>query len=88
VVTGAASIRRELAELAVYVTWVNGILLPQRKKKSDQKPLKTSVLSSTPMVCRPRVGEGNAPCRELTVRRRTTTPGAYRKRLAALAKAR
>jgi leucyl aminopeptidase len=92
VVTGAASTRRELAERAVYVTWVNGILLPQRKKKSDQKPLKTIELfgyRSTDGFAQARaVAEGNVLCRELTVTApNELTPGAYRKRLAALAKA-
>lgn len=92
VVTGAASTRRELAERAVYVTWVNGILLPQRKKKSDRKPLQTIELFGH----RPADGfaearasaEGNVLCRELTVLPpNELTPGAYRKRLAVLAKA-
>jgi leucyl aminopeptidase len=92
VVTGAASTRRELAERAVYVTWVNGILLPQRKKTPDQKPLKTIELfgyRSTDGFAQARaVAEGNVLCRELTVTApNELTPGAYRKRLAALAKA-
>ncbi len=92
VVTGAASTRRELAERAVYVAWVNGILLPQRKKKSDQKPLKTIELfgyrPADGFVQARAVAEGNVLCRELTVTApNELTPGTYRKRLAGLAKA-
>ena len=91
VVTGAASNRRELAERAVYVSWVNGIALPQRKKKSDQKPLKTIALfgyrPADGFVQARAVAEGNVLCRELTVTApNELTPGAYRKRLAVLAK--
>jgi leucyl aminopeptidase len=35
VVTGAASTRRELAERAVYVSWVNGIAATQEKNRSE-----------------------------------------------------
>ena len=91
VVTGAASVRHELAERAVYVTWINGIALPQRKKKSDQKTLKTIALFGhrpTDGFAQVRAAaEGNVLCRELTVLPpNELTPGAYRKRLAALAK--
>jgi len=92
VVTGAASVRRELAERAVYVTWVNGIALPRRKKKSDQKPLKTIELfgyrAADGFAQARAVAEGNVLCRELTVTApNELTPAAYRKRVAALAKA-
>ncbi len=91
VVTGAASVRHELAERAVYVAWVNGIALPQRKKKSDQKTLKTITLFGhrpTDGFAQARAAaEGNVLCRGLTVLPpNELTPGAYRKRLAALAK--
>jgi len=91
VVTGAASVRHELAERAVYVAWVNGIALPQRKKKPDQKTLKTITLFGhrpTDGFAQARAAaEGNVLCRELTVLPpNELTPGAYRKRLAALAK--
>ena len=91
VVTGAASVRHELAERAVYVAWVNGIALPQRKKKSDPKTLKTITLFGhrpTDGFAQARAAaEGNVLCRGLTVLPpNELTPGAYRKRLAALAK--
>ena len=91
VVSGAASVRHELAERAVYVAWVNGIALPQRKKKSDPKTLKTITLFGhrpTDGFAQARAAaEGNVLCRELTVLPpNELTPGAYRKRLAALAK--
>jgi len=93
VVTGAASTRLALAERAVYVAWVNGIALPQRKKKSDLKPLKAIELfgyrHADGFAQARAAAEGNALCRELTVLPpNELTPGAYRKRVAALAKAR
>jgi leucyl aminopeptidase len=66
-------------------------LLPQRKKKSDAKPLKTIALfgyrPADGFAQAQAVAEGNVLCRELTVTApNELTPGAYRKRLATLAK--
>ncbi|MGE4109670.1 MAG: leucyl aminopeptidase family protein [Burkholderiales bacterium] len=91
IVAGAAASRRSLAETAVYVAWVNGILLPQRKKKSETKPLKQIRLyghrAADGFAQARAVAEGNALCRELTVLPpNELTPGAYRQRLRALAR--
>ncbi len=91
IVAGAAPTRQALAELAVYVAWVNGVTLPQRKKKSDARPLKTIRLYGctardgfAPMRA---VAAGNVLCRELTVLPpNELTPGAYRQRLRTLAR--
>ncbi|HEX2827948.1 MAG TPA: leucyl aminopeptidase family protein [Burkholderiales bacterium] len=90
-VFGDARARAAAAELAVYTAWVNGVRLPVRKKKNDAKPLATIRLHGH----RDRGGladararaEGNALCRELTVRPpNDLTPGAYRARLRELAR--
>lgn len=91
-VAGAAGARRALAELATYVLWVNGTPLPERKKKSDVKPLKKIVVhgckTADGFASVRAVAEGNQLCRELTVLPpNELTPGAYRKRLRTLAKA-
>ena len=91
IVAGSVSVRRALAELAVYVTWVNGVLLPQRKKKSAVKPLKTIHLygcSAADGFARARAtAAGNVLCRELTVLApNELTPGAYRQRIRTLAR--
>jgi leucyl aminopeptidase len=91
IVAGAAASRRTLAETAVYVVWVNGILLPQRKKKSATKPLKQIRLyghrAAEGFAQARAVAAGNALCRELTVLPpNELTPGAYRQRLRALAR--
>jgi len=90
-VVGSAAARRVFAESAAYVAWVNGIVLPQHKKKAPAKPLKLV------RICGHRaadgfaqvraVAEGNVLCRELTVLPpNELTPGAYRQRLRALAR--
>ena len=91
IVAGAAPARRALAELAVYVAWVNGVTLPQRKKKSEAKPLQAIRLyghRATDDFAQARaVAAGNVLCRELTVLPpNELTPGAYRQRLHALAR--
>ncbi len=96
IVSGAASARRALAEVAVYVAWVNGIELPQRKtQQKDQsaaKPLKTIRLygcdAPDGLAQLRAVATGNVLCRELTVLPpNELTPGAYRQRLRKLARA-
>jgi len=90
-VFGSAMQRRRAAELAVYVSWVNGIRLPQRKKQTDEKPLQRIALHGF------RAGDGfgalraqaagNVLCRELTVLPpNELTPGAYRETAKKLAK--
>ena len=90
-VWGDAAFRRHAAELAVYCAWVNGVRLPERKKKQDAKPLARIRLFG----CRTADGFagkraealGNILCRELTVLPpNELTPGAYRKRVAQLAR--
>ena len=75
--------RHMSAEIAVYCAWVNGAVLPERKKKSERKPLKTIDLygyrddDGFPGL-RARA-EGNVLCRELTVLPpNELTPAAYR----------
>ncbi len=90
-VAGAAGARRALAELAAYVLWVNGMPLPERKKKPAAKPLKTIALhgykAADGFASMRAIAEGNQLCRELTVLPpNELTPGAYRQRLRALAK--
>jgi leucyl aminopeptidase len=91
IVAGAAASRRALAEAAVYVVWVNGILLPQRKKKPETKPLKLVRVyghrAADGFAQARAVAAGNVLCRELTVLPpNELTPGAYRQRLRALAR--
>lgn len=91
VVAGAAPARRALAERAAYVAWVNGIVLPQRKKQSDAKPLKTVELwghvSADGFAQARAAAAGNVLCRELTVLPpNELTPAVYRKKIAALAR--
>lgn len=91
-VFGDAAARRSSAELAVYVALVNGVRLPDRKKKSEAVALGRVRLHG----CRVADGfaavraraEGNVLCRELTVLPpNELTPGAYRERLRVAAKA-
>ena len=92
-VFGPAARRRRAAELAIYAAWVNGARLPERKKKADGAALQSI------RVCGHREGdayarsravaEGNLLCRELTVLPpNELSPGAYRKRVGALARQR
>ncbi|HYC45757.1 MAG TPA: leucyl aminopeptidase family protein [Burkholderiales bacterium] len=79
------------AEIALYVAWVNGAPLPDRKKKKDDAPLARIRLHgyedrSAFAEVRARA-EGNVLCRELTVLApNELTPGAYRKRVRELAR--
>ena len=95
IVAGAAPQRRALAELAVYVAWINGITLPQRKTqhkdKSDAKPLNNIHLygyrSADGFAAIRAQAAGNVLCRELTVLPpNELTPGAYRERIKLLAR--
>ena len=90
-VTGTPAQRRLAAELAAYVSWVNGTRLPERKKKSAAHALRTiRVFGHREPGGYPRpaaVAEGNFLCRELTVLPgNELTPGAYRSRVRRLAR--
>lgn len=90
-VFGNAEQRRRAAELAAYAAWVNGVQLPQRKKKQEDKPLRRIKLHGHRAAdgfapLRAQAG-GNTLCRELTVLPpNELTPGAYRERLRKLAR--
>lgn len=90
-ISGPGTSRRALAELAAYVLWVNGTPLPQRKKKSEGKPLRKILMWGHKPVdgfAQMRaVAEGSQLCRELTVLApNELTPGAYRQRLRGIAR--
>jgi leucyl aminopeptidase len=83
--------RRHAAALAVYGAWVNGVPLPERKKKSETKALRTIRLhghrAADGFSALAGQAQGNTLCRELTVLPpNELTPGAYRKRVAQLAR--
>jgi leucyl aminopeptidase len=90
VVLGDVAQRQYAAEIAVYCAWINGAALPERKKKSARKPLKTIDLYGYQdkddfSALRARA-EGNVLCRELTVLPpNELTPATYRERLKQLA---
>ncbi|MCW5605357.1 MAG: hypothetical protein KIT18_12520 [Burkholderiales bacterium] len=90
-VFGDAGQRRRAAELAVYAAWVNGVPLPHRKKKQEEKPLRRISMhghrAADGFAALRAQAEGNTLCRELTVLPpNELTPGAYRRRIARLAK--
>ena len=70
-VWGDAAFRRHAAELAVYCAWVNGVRLPERKKKQDAKPLARIRLfgyrTADGFAGKRAEALGNILCRELTV---------------------
>src|SRR4051812_44168462 len=86
VVCGDEAQRRSAAQVAAYCAWVNGAVLPERKRKSARKPLKTIHMYDAPdgdefAGLRARA-EGNVLCRELTVLPpNELTPGLYRDRI-------
>src|SRR5687768_9917838 len=90
---GDPSERRTLAQLAVYVTWINGSLLPSRKtskKDGDKQPLGRIVLhghkEADNFALLQAKAEGNLLTRELTVLPpNELTPGFYRKYVKKLA---
>src|SRR4051812_36127858 len=90
-VCGAARERQAAASIALYAAWVNGVHLPQRKKKTEGEPLKTIRLhghrENDGFAALRAQAEGNTLCRELTVLPpNELTPGAYRERLRKRAK--
>ncbi len=90
-ISGPATARRALAELAAHVLWVNGTPLPGRKKKSAGKPLRRILMwghqPADGFAQARAVAEGSQLCRELSVAPpNELTPGAYRQRLRAIAR--
>jgi leucyl aminopeptidase len=91
VVMGEESERHFLAEAAVYCGWVNGAVLPERKKKASRKALKTMDLygyrDGAGFGAQRACAEGNVLCRELTVLPpNELTPSHYRERVRRLAR--
>ncbi|MDH5535763.1 MAG: leucyl aminopeptidase family protein [Betaproteobacteria bacterium] len=91
-VFGDAKARSDAAALTMYGAWVNGVTLPVRKKKAEAKPLRTIRLhghrAPDGFASLAAQAQGNTLCRELTVLPpNELTPGAYRKRVAQLARA-
>lgn len=90
-VFGDARFRRDAAARAVYGAWLNGTALPERKKKSESVPLERIRLhghrDADGFGLLRAQALGNTLCRELTVLPpNELTPGAYRKRVAKLAR--
>jgi leucyl aminopeptidase len=86
----SGDIAQNAAELAVYGAWVNGALLPVRKKKDERNPLKKIELSGAvnkqAFDTLRAQAEGNLLCRELTMLPpNELTPGQYRERVRKLA---
>jgi len=92
-VYGGAKEKRELAELAVFVTWVNGSILPSRKtdkKEPNRKELAKIVLhgykDTGGFALLRSKAEGNLLARELTILPpNELTPDLYRRRVKKLA---
>jgi leucyl aminopeptidase len=92
-VYGVPDEKRALAQLALYVAWINGSLLPSRKtgkKEEDRQPLTRIVLcghkEADNFVLVRATAEGNLLTRELTILPpNELTPALYRKRIAELA---
>ncbi len=90
VVLGDAAQRQRGAESAVYGAWVNGALLPVRKKKDERKALQKIELfgGKGGFDALRAQAAGNLLCRELTVLPpNELTPGVYRARIKKLAQA-
>jgi leucyl aminopeptidase len=92
-VFGTAAERQRAARLAVYAAWVNGVPLPERKKKADAAALRKMRLhghqSQDGYAREQAIAAANLLCRELTaLPPNELTPGSYRKRVRELAKQR
>ncbi len=90
VVFGNTSQKRVFAELAVYTTWINGAVLPVRKRKPERQSLTSIVLygyeDSDDFTLLRAQAEGNLLARGLTVSPpNELTPNAYRKQIKKLA---
>lgn len=88
--SGDKAQRDALAPLAAYVGWVNGVRLPQRKKKTPPALRKVHLYGAAAKdgygALRAQA-EGNALCRELTVLPpNELTPTRYRERIRTLAR--
>lgn len=90
-VYGDETQRRHLAELAVYIAWINGAILPIRKqRKADDKPLERIYLhgaaDSTGFAIQCAQAEGNFLARGLTILPpNELTPKTYREQIKKLA---
>lgn len=90
-VYGDAAQRQHLAELAVYIAWINGAVLPVRKqRKTDDKPLERIYLhgttDSTGFAIQRAQAEGNFLARGLTILPpNELTPKTYREQIKKLA---
>jgi leucyl aminopeptidase len=89
-VFGDAAFKARAAQAAAYVALVNGVALPARKAKSDAALATIAVhghKSADGLARVQALAEGNLLCRSLTVQGPDElVPGAYRKRIRALAK--
>ncbi len=89
-VFGDAAFKARAAQAAAYVALVNGVALPARKAKSDAALATIAVhghKSADGLARVQALAEGNLLCRSLTVQGPDElAPGAYRKRIRALAK--
>lgn len=88
---GDAAEREAHAALALYIAWINGWHLPERKKVNKNNSLRIIRLHGHAAIDGFAVvraqAEGNVLCRELTVLPPSElTPGAYRERVKQLAK--
>lgn len=91
-VFGTAAERQLAAEMAVYVAWLNGAPLPQRKREPEGTALRAIRLyghrSRNEFGVQRAVAAGNALCRELTVLPpNELNPARYRARVRSLARA-
>jgi leucyl aminopeptidase len=90
-VYGEEDDRRTAAEIALYVAWINGARLPQRKQKSEERPLERIRLygwrSGDGYALAHARAHGNLLCRELTaLPPNELMPATYRQRIRRLAK--
>lgn len=90
-VFGDEAQRRRASELAIYVAWVNGARLPERKKKSSTRAVGKISLhgyrAADGFAGLRAQSAGNVLCRELTMLPpNELTPGAYRGRILRLAR--
>ena len=89
-VYGTAHQKRNFSQLAVYVTWVNGAVLPVRKNKPARKSLMKIFLygykDAENFTLERALAEGNLLARGLTVLpANELTPGTYRQQIKKLA---
>lgn len=88
---GSATHRRQLAELAVYIAWINGAVLPVRKqRKAEDRPLEKiylyGLVNEDDFALQRAQAEGNFLARGLTVLPpNELTPRTYREQIKKLA---